>query len=357
MRNVLLIWILLIGVTLARVARSSAPPNGPASNKPDPALTALGHKLFLDKRLSQDGSVSCSNCHEPTHAFSDGRTVSIGVSKRVGTRNTPSLLNVFDGEPLFWDGRRSQLDVAVLDPLTNHVEMGNSNLVEVTRRLAADPSYRFVFKVVFHDSAASLSETQLGMALATYVRSLSRSPSAYDRFEKGQIDALSPQAREGLRLFTGKAECAGCHDPARGRFTDGKFHHTGVGFGDVAADLGELTAQAFRRDVLPAEIGSAVGQNPKLSALGRFMVSRQASDVGAFRTPSLRDVAVTAPYMHDGSIQTLEAAVDAEIYYRGLSTGHPINLTVNERNDLMAFLRNLTSTDIEPLTTSGSRGK
>jgi cytochrome c peroxidase len=154
---------------------------------------------------------------------------------------------------------------------------------------------------------------------------------------------LTAQAREGLIFFQGKAECASCHRLTDGRFTDSQFHHSGIGLIDIDGNLGQLASVALRRKLDVTTMGSAVGEDAKLSALGRFLVSHQAEDIGAFRTPSLRNVAVTAPYMHDGSIATLEQAVDVEIYYRGLSTGRPISLTVEERKDLLAFLQSLTT--------------
>jgi cytochrome c peroxidase len=304
-------------------------------------VVGLGRKLFFDTNLSADNTVSCSSCHQPARAFTDGREVSVGVHGRVGTRNTPSLLDVFDGEPLFWDGRRDRLEVAVLDPLTNSVEMANGDLADVARKLARSSDYRIAFQRAFSDSA--ISATKVGVALAAYVRKQSQGQSAYDRYRLGDTAALSAEAREGLELFEGKAECASCHMLAAGRFTDGNFHHSGVGISTVDGHLGRLTADSMRRDLKPDALGSAIGQDAELSVLGRFLVSKQAIDVGAFRTPSLRNVAMTAPYMHDGSIKTLEAAVDIEIYYRGISTGRPISLTVDERKHLLVFLRSLTA--------------
>lgn len=308
-----------------------------------PALVKLGYELFEDPALSRDGSMRCSGCHVPSHAFSDGRPVSVGVDKHLGTRNTPSLLDVTEGEPLFWDGRHDQLKIAVLDPLTNVVEMGNADLRSVIARLRSSPHYRTRFAAAFPNQQPAVSKEHLGQALAAYIRSLPRSSSAYDRFEEGDKSALAAQARQGLALFLGKAQCSSCHDPAQGRFTDDKFHHSGVGLDDVN-QLGRLATQAMQRNLPIASLGSAVGSNKQLASLGRFLVSHRAEDVGAFRTPSLRNVAMTAPYMHDGSISTLEAAVDTEIYYRGLATGRPISLTLEERADLVAFLKSLTET-------------
>lgn len=349
-RNIWLAVAAISGVSLAWgvfAAAFAAP-----SMRSDDVVAALGHRLFLDPRLSPNNSTNCASCHEPTHAFSDGRPTSIGFDHRKGTRNTPSLLNVFPDEPLFWDGRRQRLDVAVLDPLVNRVEMGNRDLAGVVDRLKADPTYRKAFEAAFHEGARSISTANLGTTLAAFIGSLPRLPNAYDRFKAGQTDALSPPARVGLRIFNGKAGCARCHDPVSGRFTDDKFHHSGVGLGLAQDHLGALTMQAMRKDPHDTAMGSAIGSNAQLAALGRFLATHRASDVGAFRTPSLRNVALTAPYMHDGSIKTLVAAVDAEIYYRGLATGKPIALTASERADLVAFLRSLTSS---PQVTNGTK--
>ncbi|MFK2931792.1 cytochrome-c peroxidase [Dyella agri] len=303
----------------------------------------MGRRLFFDPQLSPDDSIQCASCHLPSDAFSDGRAVSIGFERRAGTRNTPSLLNVLSDEPNFWDGRRDRLDLAVLDPLVNRVEMGNHTLSEVVDRLSANTGYRQAFDEAFHEGDQSISETHLGTALATYIRSLPRSPNAYDRYEAGDVSALTPQAKAGLQLFMGKAECASCHDPKHGRFTDGRFHSSGIGLGPAEGQLATLTTQALRDNQQGATLGSAIGSNAQLAALGRFLVTHLATDVGAFRTPSLRNVEQTPPYMHDGSITTLTAAIDEELYYRGLATGRPITLTANERDELLAFLRSLTS--------------
>lgn len=341
-KEMLLAGVLLAGLSLGwAVAGMSAP--GSANDRNSPNVVALGHRLFQDPHLSADGSIACSGCHKPAHAFSDGQPVSIGVDHHKGTRNTPSLLDVFDGEPLFWDGRRTHLDIAVLDPLVNHVEMGNADIAEVVAKLKADPHERVAFATAFHEGDASVSTANLGIALADYIRSLPRTPDAYDRFESGDANALSSQARQGLRLFTGKAGCTRCHTATRGRFTDDKFHHSGVELGLAQDHLGALTMDAMRRDLSVAALGSAIGNNTQLASLGRFLVTHRAPDVGRFRTPSLRNVALTAPYMHDGSIKTLDGAVDAEIYYRGAAEGKPIALTADERENLLAFLRSLTS--------------
>lgn len=336
-------WLASLLLTAASAATSSKSPVASVGND-NAKMMALGRQLFFDPRLSETGSTPCSNCHQPDRAFSDGRPTSVGTDQRIGTRNTPSLLNVFDDEPLFWDGRRTGLDVATLDPLVNRAEMGNPDIPSVLRRLQGDPKYRTAFAKAFPQNGRAITAENLGKALAAFVTSLPRLPNAFDQWKAGQSDALSPQAQEGFRLFTAKAECAQCHDPAQGRFTDEKFHHSGVGLGKAETHLASLTETAMQQNLPIAALGSAIGSDAELATLGRFLVSHQAVDVGAFRTPSLRNVALTAPYMHDGSVKTLEDAVQMEIYYRGLSTGRPIALTMEEQQDLLAFLRSLSST-------------
>ncbi len=322
-----------------------AHPGSSSETAPTETLSALGRRLFFDPRLSRDGTVSCGSCHQSTHAFSDDRAVSIGVSKHAGTRNTPSLLNSSDSLPLFWDGRRDRLQVAVLDPLTNPVEMAQPDLTSLTHQLEERPEYASAFRRLFPKTRA-ITPSEVGEALAAFIHSLPRQPSAYDRYLAGQKGTMTQSALEGMQLFEGKAGCSGCHHSDGLRFTDGQFHHSGVGLREVESHLGQLTSDAMRRDLQGSALGNEVARNAGMSALGRFMVSHQAADVGAFRTPSLRNVAATAPYMHDGSVKTLEEAVDTEIYYRGLSTDKPISITVQERQDLLAFLRSLTAAQV-----------
>lgn len=280
------------------------------------------------------------------HAYVDSRPTSRGAYGRQGTRNTPSLLTIADGQPFFWDGRRQQLEKAVLDPFRHPAELALSSDAQLVERLRT-PAYRKAFAQAFGaappDAASTLEET--GMALAAFVRSLPRPATAFDRYQATHdAQAMSPQALEGLRLFTGKAGCASCHSLAGtpARFSDEAFHPTGTGLGDVAARLPDLLQRVTAQSLPVDALGREIGIQPDVAALGRFAVTHHASDVGLFRTPSLRYVANTAPYMHDGSVPTLEAAVDQEIYWRGLSKGQSLSLTVSERNDLISFLHALS---------------
>ncbi len=281
----------------------------PDSNPLMRERVALGARLFLDPLLSADGTIACASCHRPDRAFSDTIPFSKGVYGRSATRNTPSILNRAYGRAFFLDGRATSLEETVLQPIQNPREMG-LNLQALVARLQRDESYAAEFGSAFDEG---ITEYNIARALASYVRSLRSGHAPFDRFSKGDRAALSPEAQAGLRLFVGKANCAACHtDPT---FTDEQVHNTGVfvGSGDV----------------------------------GRYAVSAQATDSGAFKTPTLRNVALTAPYMHDGSLATLNEVV--ELYNGGgIANRHLdpeiglLHLTGAERARLVAFLKALT---------------
>ncbi len=309
------------------------------------ALVAVGRQLFIDPHLSADGKTSCASCHNPSHAFSDGRSVSRGAFDKLGTRNTPSLLTVTTESSLFWDGRRQRLEVAVLDPFEHPLELALKDDATLEAQLQT-PAYREAFAHAFGASgnATSIRE-QIGLALAAFVRALPQPETPFDRYQRYYDEtSLSGEAKQGLRLFTGKAGCASCHQlkGSPTRFTDDGFHTTGTGLQTIESRLPQLSVEVARQSLDPMFVGRAVAARPDWAAMGRFVVTHEPGDIGLFRTPSLRYVADTAPYMHDGSVPTLEAAVDQEIYWRGLTSGKPLSLTVSERIDLIAFLRALS---------------
>ena len=281
----------------------------PKDNPLMPMRVALGRRLFFDPALSADRSVSCTSCHRPAHAFADTVEFSRGTRGRRPTRNAPSLLNAGYAGPFFWDGRTETLEKQVVQPIANPREMGLP-LPEAVERLRADAGYRRAFREAFGDSLANV--TNLARALASYLRTLRSGGSPADRFAAGDVGALSPKAQRGYRLFVGKAGCTACHGGAF--FTNERFHNTGVGWG------GEDT--------------------------GRARVTGRPEDRGRFNTPSLRNVAETAPYMHDGSIETLRDVV--AFYDRGGGANpnldrrlKPLGLTSQEADDLLAFLDSL----------------
>jgi cytochrome c peroxidase len=285
----------------------------PADNPVTSAGIALGRRLFLDPLLSADRSIACASCHQPTHAFADTLALSRGVNGQHTLRNAPSILNRAYGKTLFWDGRAASLEEAVLQPIQNPREMALP-LDSLVRRLRDDASYRAAFRVVF--SGEEVTARNVARALSTYLRSLRSGGSAYDRYMNGDRDALSAEAVAGLRLFVGKANCSACHVPPT--FTDERFHNTGVSAS--AADS------------------------------GRVGVTTRPADRGKFKVPTLRNVALTAPYMHDGSLLTLEAVV--ELYERGGGPNpnldleiHALRLSPDEKRALIAFLRSLGAAD------------
>lgn len=285
----------------------------PTDNPLSAAKVALGHALFFDKQLSRDRKVACASCHRPERAFADGRRVPVGIGGRRGRRNVPSLLNRVYASALFWDGRAASLEEQALAPLVSALELDNS-YHEIVRRLEADRAYRDFWREAFGTDRIAIDE--VAQALASFERTLLSGNSAFDRYESLHLKrALSEPARRGLALFRGKAGCQVCHDGPL--LSDGRFHNTGVSWGRQPMDL------------------------------GRYEVTGLEPDRGAFRTPSLRDVARTAPYMHDGSLQTLGEVID--VYDRGGRPNpyldgllKPLGLTRGEKKDLVAFLKSLT---------------
>ena len=289
----------------------------PDDNPLTAAAVALGERLFFDPRLSADGTIRCASCHQPERAFSDSTSVSRGVYGRRGERNAPALINRAYGRAFFWDGRAPTLEQQVLHPIQDSVEMGQP-LPALMRRLRGDGSYRSAFARAF-GGASAIDSSTLSRALASYVRTLRSGNAPVDRWRDGDTAALTPSAQRGLLLFIGSANCVSCH--VGSNFTDEQFHNTGV------------SARTARY---------ATAEDP-----GRARVTGRARDAGAFKTPTLRDVARTGPYMHDGSLATLEDVVafydsggranpslDAEI--------RPLHLTLEQRRDVTAFLVALT---------------
>ncbi len=303
-----------------------------------PELVDLGQRAFSDKGLSADRQVACVTCHDPSKAFSDGRPLAVGLGGRQGTRNAPSLLNAAFAAPFFWDGRRGTLEAQVLDPLTNQNEHGLTGEA-LDQRL---------------ESGGYGSRAHIREALAAYVQSLAAGDSSFDRFEyAGEAGALDDAQRRGLALFQGRAHCAECHTIGAdgATFTDGAFHAIQIEVPGLAGRLGEVTSGLV--GLAPERLDQLISDDPKVAALGRFVVTLDPKDISRFKTPSLRNVAVTAPYFHDGSAATLAEAVDREIYYR--SVEQPPVLNPAARADLVAFLGALTSSAVSP-NDGGSHG-
>lgn len=308
------------------------------------AKVSLGRVLFFDKRLSRDGTISCSSCHQPERAFTDGRALAQGIEGRIGTRNTPTILNAAFNTSQFWDGRRTSLDTQALDPFVNAKEHGLADRRSLLVLLRNDPAYVKAFRDAFQLHTDDIQLEQVGSAIAHYERTLVAGGTAFDRYYfSHEESALSPSEKRGFILFQGRAHCASCHriDKDHALFTDNQFHGLNVGLPRIAQRLPELTTRLVR--IREGNLDQAVLNDDEVAELGRFTVTLQPSDIGKFRTPSLRNVALTAPYMHDGSAATLAEAVDLEIYYRSVEAGQPLILTQLEKDDLFAFLNSLTS--------------
>jgi cytochrome c peroxidase len=281
----------------------------PEDNPLTAEKVALGRRLFHDTRLSRNRTISCASCHDPRRAFSTNRALAIGVDGRVGRRNAPAIINRGYGRAFFWDGRSALLEEQVLQPIQDANEM-DLTLDEARARIGIEP-------------------ISIAQALASYVRSILAGDSPFDRFINGDRSALTAEEQRGLRLFRGKANCTACHlGPT---FSDEQFHNTGI---------------AWKR-----QSNAASGA---FADHGRFTVSRNEIDRGAFKTPTLREVARTAPYMHDGSLATLEEVV--EYYDRGGNHNpqldselHPLRLDAEDKRAIVAFLKTLSGRVVEGL--------
>lgn len=330
----------------------------PSDNPMTAAKVELGRKLFFEVRLSADGTVSCASCHDPNRAFTDGRTLAEGIGGRRGVRNSPTLLNAMFSNGQFWDGRAGTLEEQAKLPLLNPDEMGNLSYESVVGRLASDPEYAGQFKEVF---GGRPTIGGLAKAIAAYERTLISGDSPVDRYVAGEIDALSEAARRGLTLFRGRARCGVCHAFNQNFaafasfpfFTDGNYRNTGVSMNFSGFNALARQAMAASRDE-SGKRNLELAKHERAGELGRFIFSGNTLDIGAFRTPSLRNVALTAPYFHDGSAAALEDVV--RFYVKGGNENpnrdwqlEPVQLSEDEQRDLVEFLKALTSDDARRL--------
>lgn len=300
----------------------------------------LGAKLFQDTSLSRDGTIACSSCHDPRRAYTDGHAQSRGVGGLVGTRNAPSLLDVAAQAPLFWDGRQMQLERLIREPLLGPREHGLADVKDLRDRLQANATYRDGLRDAYPESVDQPLDDLAVRALADFLRGLKSGESAFDRHLRGDTQALQPEQLRGLALFQGRAGCSACHrvEGSRPALTDHGFHNHGIASARIADRLTQLVQQAAA--LAPARLSAVIQEDAQLAALGRYLVTGNPADIGRFRTPALRNVAITAPYMHDGSVATLRAAVDHELYYSAADRG--AGFSHEERDALVAFLAALT---------------
>jgi cytochrome c peroxidase len=322
----------------------------PADNPLTADKAALGERLFFDGRLSVDGTVACSTCHDPARAFTDGRAVSIGVKGRFGQRNAPTILNALYNKTHFWDGRAASLEEQAALPIQNPSEMGQPNLDAAAAAIAQDRDYQKAFQKAF---GRPPNGPDLTRAIASYERTQFSFASPFDSFVAGNSNAISDSAKRGWELFVSKARCNKCHaltdtrrDPTF--FVDHKFHNIGIGIIQHNVVALACTAQARLNSGDKLAVDRAAIQS-ELSALGSFLVTKQQADVATFKTPSLRNVLITAPYFHDGSQATLWDAIDHYNKGDGIADPwldhdiQPLALSETEIDDLVAFLASLTS--------------
>jgi cytochrome c peroxidase len=298
-----------------------APPGNPQSS----AKIHLGKELYFDTRLSADGTVSCATCHNPALGWSDAGPTSAGIRGQLGGRRSPPVSNAAYAPLQFWDGRSPSLEDQAKGPIQNPIEMGNTHqaMIETVDRIAG---YVDEFREVFGEGPITVD--QVADAIAAFERTVVTTDSKFDRYARGDHQALTPLERKGLEIFNGKGHCTSCHWGPY--FSDGRFHNLGV----------------------PAK-------DPKNPDKGRYDVTKDPRDMGAFKTPTVRDAARRAPYLHDGSEKTLESLID--FYDRGGGKDAnldplmvPLGLTKLEKNALVAFIKALDSlnpevADVKPI--------
>jgi len=289
----------------------------PADNPLTTAKVELGKKLYFDPRLSADGTISCASCHKAEHGFADDASFSDGVKRQLGDRNSPTVLNRLYSKAQFWDGRAASLEEQALGPVQNPVEMASS-LPLMVSSLAKIAAYKPDFQKAF--GSEEVTADRVAKAIAAFERTVLSGNSAFDRFQAGDTNAISESAKRGFAVFVSKGNCAQCHPLPN--FTDEEYHNLGVGMDKPNPDL------------------------------GRYKVTKNEKDKGAFKTPTLRDLANTEPYLHDGSGKTVDAVV--ELVGRGGVRNpnldlkmKPLRLTKKEQADLVEFLKSLTG---EPVT-------
>lgn len=302
------------GLLVFSAVFAADPPQGlkpvkiPADNPMTEEKIALGKQLYFDPRLSVDNTISCASCHDPAKGWSNGEQFATGIKGQKGGRNSPTVLNSAYNRFQFWDGRAGSLEEQALGPIENPIEMGE-NIDNVVKKLNAIDGYKQQFQKVFGTDATA---DGIAKAIAAYERTVLTGNAPYDKFKAGDESALSESAQRGMKLFFGKASCSSCHSGSN--FTDNAFHNIGVGTDAETPDV------------------------------GRAEHSNLGGDTGSFKTAGLRDIARSAPYMHDGSLKTLEEVVD---YYNkgGVPNDHldeeifPLKLTDEEIQDLVTFLK------------------
>jgi cytochrome c peroxidase len=280
----------------------------PADNPLTPEKVELGKQLYFDPRLSCDDTISCASCHDPKKGWSNGTPFATGVRSQVGGRSAPTIINSAYSELQFWDGRAHLLEGQALGPIQNPIEMDHK-LDDCVAKLNKVSGYKQQFQKVF---GTDVTSENIAKAIASFERTVLSGNAPYDKFKAGDMNALSAAAQRGMKTFFNKGHCSACHSGPN--FSDDSFHNIGIGMKAAKPDL------------------------------GRYEVTKITGDKGAFKTPTLREVARHAPYMHDGSIKTLEEVIDQ--YDKG-GVANPqldeeifqLKLTSDEKADLISFLK------------------
>jgi cytochrome c peroxidase len=352
------------GVRVDLMANMDPPPLGLPSvpvrvdNPITPAKIELGRLLFFDRRLSHNNTISCAMCHVPEQGFSSNEmATAVGIEGRTVRRNSPTIYNVAYLERLFHDGRETTLEQQVWGPLLAQNEMGNPSVGRVVEQVSAVPQYREMFARAFNDRQVSM-ET-IGMALASYERALVSANSAFDRWYYGKNnEAMSEEQKAGFKVFSGKAGCSGCHqvNKQHALFSDNLLHNTGIGYQRSMAQKPEQASVLIApgEQITIQSDSVAESSEPVASDLGLYEITENPADRWKYRTPSLRNIALTAPYMHDGSISTLAEII--EFYNQGGIDNElrdplvrPLNLSKEEASQLLAFLNALTGDNVDKL--------
>jgi cytochrome c peroxidase len=318
----------------------------------------LGRKLFFDRRLSLNETMSCAMCHIPEQGFTNNElATAVGIEGRTVRRNAPTIYNVAYFSNIFHDGRETRLEYQVWQPMLASNEMANPSIGYVIKKIRRLPDYTGLFEKAFGNGGPAI-ET-IGMAIASYERTIISGNSAFDRWYFGKEEAaLGETAKKGFRLFKGKAGCAGCHTIQQdyALFTDDEFHNTGLGWqvavGGAPSEIQVQLAPGVKVPV-PRSVIESVGEHPP-SDLGQYEVTQNPADRWRYKTPTLRNIALTAPYMHNGAFGTLREVI--EFYNLGGipnplldSLIRPLELSHEEFEQLIAFLGSLTGDNVETL--------
>ncbi|AXQ28004.1 cytochrome-c peroxidase [Solimonas sp. K1W22B-7] len=318
----------------------------PKDNALTPERVTLGRKLYFDPRLSADGSVACATCHDSGRGFSDQRPVSEGIGDQMGKRSSPTTLNALLFGTQFWDGRAATLEDQAKLPITNPIEMGHKTEAAALAAIAKDPAYIDLFRKAY---GRAPNFDDLARAIASFERTLVFFDAPFDRWQAGDAKAISDEAIKGFALFNGKARCAACHmlNSTNPLGTDQRFHNIGVSA--RKQDFEKLARQALSilaRDNSQEQV-DRLALETDMSELGRFMVTKNRADIGGFKTSQLRNVGITGPYMHDGTLTTLWDVMDH--YNKGGETNpfldggiEPLALKEEEIDAVVAFLFTLT---------------